>query len=89
MLNDMGLDKTRTYYDENVFKPLRARIKAGTIVTFTNDGKVSHDPTAVDGSWSTGEIAPGASASVTIATPGTYVYSDKDHPWSYGQLVVQ
>ena len=87
-LNDMGLDKTRTYYDENVFKPIRAKIKAGTI-TFTNDGKEPHNPTAVDGSWTTGEIAPGKSATVTIATPGTYVYSDKLHPWSYGQLVVQ
>ncbi|MDB5396015.1 MAG: quinonprotein alcohol dehydrogenase [Rhodospirillales bacterium] len=87
-LNDMGLDKTRTYYDENVFKPLRAKVKTGAI-TFTNDGKEPHTPTAVDGSWTTGEIAPGKSATVTIATPGTYVYSDKLHPWSYGQLVVQ
>jgi alcohol dehydrogenase (cytochrome c) len=87
-LFDMGLDKTRTYYDENVFKPIRAKVKAGT-VTFTNDGKEPHTPTAVDGSWTTGEIAPGKSATVTIAKPGTYVYSDKLHPWSYGQLVVQ
>jgi alcohol dehydrogenase (cytochrome c) len=87
-LNDMGLDKTRTYYDENVFKPLRAKVKAGAI-TFTNDGKEPHNPTATDGSWTTGEIAPGKSATVTIATPGTYTYSDKLHPWSYGQLVIQ
>jgi alcohol dehydrogenase (cytochrome c) len=88
-LFDMGLDKTRTYYDENVFKPQRAKVAAGTAVTFTNNGKVPHNPTAVDGSWTTGEIAPGASATVTIAKPGSYTYSDKDHPWSYGQLVVQ
>jgi plastocyanin len=43
----------------------------------------------VDGSWTTGEIAPGKSATVTITKPGTYVYSDTLHPWSYGQLVVQ
>jgi glucose dehydrogenase/plastocyanin len=87
-LNDMGLDKTRTYYDENVFKPLRAKVKAGA-VTFVNDGKVPHNATATDGSWTTGEIAPGQSATVTIAKPGTYAYSDTLHPWSYGQLVVQ
>jgi alcohol dehydrogenase (cytochrome c) len=87
-LNDMGLDKTRTYYDENVFKPLRAKVKAGPVV-FQNDGKVPHNVAAVDGSWTTGEIAPGKSATVTIAKPGTYVYSDTLHPWSYGQLVVQ
>jgi quinohemoprotein ethanol dehydrogenase len=86
-LNDMGLDKTRTYYDENVFKPLRAKVKAGAI-TFTNDGKEPHNPTEINGAWTTGEIAPGKSATVTVA-PGTYTYSDKLHPWSYGQLVVQ
>ena len=86
-LNDMGLDKTRTYYDENVFKPLRAKVKAGAI-TFTNDGKEPHNPTELNGAWTTGEIAPGKSATVTIA-PGTYTYSDKLHPWSYGQRVVQ
>jgi plastocyanin len=87
-LNDMGLDKTRTYYDENVFQPIRAKVKAGTI-TFVNNGKEPHEPTATDGSWTAGKIAPGQSATVTLSKPGTYVYSDKLHPWSYGQLVVE
>jgi len=58
------------------------------MLTFTNDGKEPHNPTEVNGAWTTGEIAPGKSATVTVA-PGTYTYSDKLHPWSYGQLVVQ
>ena len=43
----MGLDKTRTYYDENVFQPIRAKVKAGTI-TFVNNGKEPHEPTATE-----------------------------------------
>ena len=58
-------------------------------MTWTNAGKLPHDATAVDGSWTTGEIAPGASATVTITKPGTYTYNCKDHPWSFGQLVVE
>jgi glucose dehydrogenase/plastocyanin len=87
-LNDMGLDKTRTYFDEYTFKPLRAKVKAGS-VTFTNTGKEKHSLAALDGSWSTGEIEPGKSATVSIAKPGKYTYSDSLHPWSYGELTVQ
>jgi plastocyanin len=50
---------------------------------------VPHDASAQDGSWSTGEIAPGKSATVKFDKPGTYTYICKDHPWSYGQLVVE
>ena len=88
-LNDMGLDKTRTYFDEAVFKPIRIKVKAGTTVTFTNNGKTPHNPSAQDGSWSAGEVAPGASATVKLDKPGVYTYVDKDHPWSYGQITVQ
>ncbi len=84
-----GISKVLTYTNEYAFKPLRTKVKAGTAVTWTNTGKLPHDATAVDGSWTTGEIAPGASATVTIAKPGTYTYICKDHPWSFGQLVVE
>ena len=69
--------------------PARVRVKAGTAVTFTNTTKVAHTIKARDGSWTSGSIAPGASASVTIAKPGTYQYVCGDHPWSIGQLIVQ
>ncbi len=88
-LNDMGLDKTRTYFDEAVFKPIRAKVKVGTKVTFTNNGKTPHNASAEDGSWSTGEVAPGQTGTVTFDKPGTYTYIDKDHPWSYAQITVQ
>jgi plastocyanin len=64
-------------------------VKAGSSVTWTNDGKLPHSATAADGSWTTGEIAPGQSAMVKFDKAGTYTYSCSDHPWSYAQLVVE
>jgi quinohemoprotein ethanol dehydrogenase len=69
--------------------PARGRTKAGVAVTFTNTSKVAHTIRARDGSWTSGTIAPGQSASVTIAKPGTYDYVCSEHPWSIGQLIVQ
>ncbi len=81
--------KTLSYTDEYTYKPLRAKVKAGTAVTWTNTGKLPHSAAAVDGSWTTGEIAPGQSATVKFDKPGTYTYSCNDHPWTYAQLVVE
>jgi quinohemoprotein ethanol dehydrogenase len=69
--------------------PQRGRTKAGATVTFTNTTQVAHTLKARDGSWTSGTIAPGQSASVTISRPGTYDYVCAEHPWSIGQLIVQ
>ena len=69
--------------------PVRVRVKAGTAVAWINQSKLAHTIVARDGSWTTGVIPEGASGSVTIARPGTYEYSCKEHPWSIGQLTVQ
>jgi plastocyanin len=90
MLTDnRAIVKTLSYTNEYTYKPLRAKVKAGTTVTWTNAGKLPHSATAVDGSWTTGEIAPGQSATVKFDKPGTYTYRCTDHPWSYAQLVVE
>jgi plastocyanin len=65
------------------------KVKAGTTVTWTNDGKQPHSATAVDGSWTTGEVQPGKSGTVKFDKPGSYTYSCADHPWSYAQIVVE
>jgi alcohol dehydrogenase (cytochrome c) len=88
-IRSIGVIRAAEFTDEYVFEPVRAKVKAGTAITFTNAGKVAHDASAEDGSWTTGEIAPGQSATVTITKPGTYTYICKDHPWSYGQLIVE
>jgi len=89
MVRDTGLEKVRQAYNENAFLPNRIKVAVGTKVTWTNNGKEAHNATAQDGSWSTGEVAPGGSASVTFATPGSFTYIDKNHPWAYGQINVQ
>jgi plastocyanin len=88
-VESIGVIRAAKFTDEYVFQPLRIKVKAGGSVTWTNDGKVPHDASAQDGSWSTGEIAPGKSATVKFDKPGTYTYICKDHPWSYGQLIVE
>ncbi|HLG87551.1 MAG TPA: PQQ-binding-like beta-propeller repeat protein, partial [Alphaproteobacteria bacterium] len=87
--DNRSLEITRHYTDETAFKPQRVKVKAGTAVTWTNIGTKPQEVAALDGSWSTGAIAPGASASVNMTKPGTYVYINKTSPWSYGQLVVE
>ena len=75
--------------DEHAVRPLRLRVAAGGRVTWTNEGKTAHSAAAVDGSWTTGSLAPGQSKTLTFARPGTYSYVCPEHPWSYAQLIVQ
>lgn len=89
LIDARGMTKILHYTNEYAFKPVRAKIKAGSAVTWTNAGKLPHRATALDGSWTTGEVAPGQSATVRFDKPGTYTYICTDHPWSYAQLVVE
>jgi alcohol dehydrogenase (cytochrome c) len=88
-VTSIGVIKNAEYTDEYVFQPMRIKVKAGTTVTWTNDGKEPHSATAQDGSWTTGEVAPGASATVKFDKSGKYTYICKDHPWSYGEITVE
>lgn len=85
---DVYLSGTRYYVDDYAFNPYRARVKAGTPVTFINNGHQAHTMVAQDGSWTTGTLQPRETATLTFDKPGTYVYICKDHPFSYGQLIV-
>ena len=62
------------------FDPGTLNITAGTTVVFTNNDSATHTATADDGSWDTGNLAQGASASITFDTPGTYTYHCAIHP---------
>jgi plastocyanin len=62
------------------FSPPSMTITAGTTVTWTNQDSATHTATADDGSWDTGDIAQGASASITFNTPGTFTYHCAIHP---------
>jgi plastocyanin len=66
----------------------RASVAAGTTVTWTNTGSQAHTATASDGSFDTGDIAPGSAATFTFSTPGTYTYICTPHPWMTAQIIV-
>jgi quinohemoprotein ethanol dehydrogenase len=90
MIGDGGLvDKIREVQDEYSTLPMRIKVKVGDTVTWSNKGKVAHDATAQDGSWTTGPIAPGAAGTVKFDKAGTWTYQSKAFPFMYGQVVVE
>jgi outer membrane protein assembly factor BamB/cytochrome c5 len=74
--------------NEYAFNPYRARVRAGTPLTFINNGYTPHTMVAADGSWTTGTLTPTQIATLTVDKPGHYLYFTKEYPWSYGELIV-
>jgi alcohol dehydrogenase (cytochrome c) len=86
---EQSLAKGHRYIlDEYTFNPYRARLTAGSEVTFINNGSLPHTIVARDGSWTTGTLQPTESATITLDRPGSYLYTSKEYPWSYGQVIV-
>ena len=86
---DLAFTGARFITDEYQFAPYRAKVRLGATVTWRNNGTMIHSAVAEDGSWSTGPIDPAGVAAVTFSKPGTYVYTCKEHPWAYAQIVVE
>jgi outer membrane protein assembly factor BamB/mono/diheme cytochrome c family protein len=78
----------RYFANEFAFNPYRARVRAGSSVTFINNGLLPHTLVAEDGSWTTGTLIPTQIATLRFDKPGAYLYSSKEYPWSYGQIIV-
>ena len=70
------------------YDPSPLQIEAGMTVIWTNNDQVPHTATANDGSFDTGTIGPGESASVTFMTPGTFTYVCLYHPSMNGAIEV-
>jgi FtsP/CotA-like multicopper oxidase with cupredoxin domain len=72
------------------FEPRTLTIPAGTTVTFINKGADWHSVAAFDGSYKSGQIAPGGTYSVTFDKPGTYSYICQHHARQgmTGQIIV-
>jgi quinohemoprotein ethanol dehydrogenase len=87
-VRDMGVTGSHYMTDEYAFSVYRARVKVGTSVRWTNNGRLVHTITAEDGSWTTGPLNPIQVGVVRFDKPGTYTYMCKDHPWAKAQLVV-
>jgi plastocyanin len=62
------------------FSPRRLTVEAGTTLTWSNTGQRPHTATDRGGTFDTKPIAPGASAKVTLSTPGTYFYFCRINP---------
>jgi plastocyanin len=71
------------------FDPPALQVAAGDSVTFTNEDAAPHTATANDGSFDTGRLGRGESATVTISSPGTVAYICKIHPAMKGTVVAQ
>lgn len=71
------------------FAPATVTVTVGDTVTWTNTDAVVHTATASDGSWDTGDIAEGASASITFQAAGTFAYICTPHPTMTGTVIVQ
>jgi plastocyanin len=70
------------------YAPGRITVKAGTEVTWTNTGQRPHTATDRGGTFDTRPISPGASAKVTLSTPGTYFYFCRVNPAKMNGVLV-
>jgi plastocyanin len=74
----------------NGFQFSAVRVAAGATVTVVNRDSAPHTATARDGSFDTGTIAPGASASFPAPSrPGSYEIFCGIHPSMTGTLAVE
>jgi plastocyanin len=63
--------------DDDYFQPKALKVRQGTAVTFSNEGRRIHDVIPLDGGTfriDTDELRPGMSTTVTLDRPGTFRY---------------
>src|SRR5262245_37834768 len=65
-----------------------AVVPVGGTITWTNMGSEAHTATASDGSFDTGSVDPGATATVQFDTAGKFAYICAIHPTMKGYVVV-
>ena len=70
------------------FSPRDLTVDAGTEVTWVNRDSVPHDATDEKGAWSTGMLKQGASATLTVDSPGTFRDLCTIHPNMKATLTV-
>ncbi len=86
-----GVSGSTIYIAEYSVSPSTVAIKAGTTVQWTNTGQLTHNVTADDGSWSSGNLSgqtssgaygssAGASFSRVFSQVGTYTFHCSLHP---------
>jgi plastocyanin len=70
------------------FSPGTVTVSVGETVTWQNSGPSGHSATARDGSFDTGVLAKGKSASHTFDKAGTFAYICTPHPFMHGTVKV-
>ena len=71
------------------FSPQRLTVKAGTMVTWTNDDDIPHTVNASGQAFKSGALDTDQKFSFTFTTPGTYQYFCALHPHMTGTIVVE
>ena len=90
----VGLERARAQEGAAVsivdfaFDPAAVEIPVGATVTWTNTGAAPHTATASDGTFDSGELAPGATFSHTFTAAGTFPYVCQIHPQMTGTITV-
>ncbi len=70
------------------FEPATLTVAPGSTVRWFNDDALPHTVTATDGSWDSGNLAPGGTFERQFDSPGTYAYLCRYHPGQTGTIVV-
>src|SRR4051812_19358496 len=70
------------------FGPSSITVHVGDTVTWVNNGPTDHTATASNGSFDTGTLKKGQSASHTFSSAGTVSYICSIHPFMKGTVVV-
>ncbi len=74
--------------DNFAFSPGSITVSAGTTVTWVNNDTAAHTVTADDGSFDSGNLAPGDSFTHTFTSAGSFSYHCNYHPNMVATVVV-
>jgi plastocyanin len=73
---------------DQYYMPVNASVPKDATITWTNKDVAPHTATASDGSFDTGVINPGSTASAMVKGQGDIQYHCNIHPWMHGSLQV-
>jgi len=73
----------------SAFNPNPIAIARGTTVVWVNNDNTTHTSTSDSGLWNSGNLAPGASFSMTFQNTGSFPYHCTQHPNMIATVTVQ
>jgi plastocyanin len=82
-------DGTSVVISNFAFAPATLHVAPGTTIKITNQDGVAHTVTADGKAFDTGDIAGGATAAITVKSPGRYAYHCDIHNYMTGVIEVK